>query len=101
MTHWLEKHMGTCDFKAQTGMDCPGCGMQRAIIELLKGNIWDSIQIYPALIPLIITFSLLITHLIFHLKHGAKILKIAFITTSSIIVISYLIKILTHYKFSF
>ena len=27
-----------CPFKAMTGLDCPGCGSQRAVHELLHGN---------------------------------------------------------------
>lgn len=27
-----------CPFKAITGLDCPGCGSQRAVHELLHGN---------------------------------------------------------------
>lgn len=101
MIDWLERHMGTCNWKAHTGMDCPGCGMQRAIIELLKGNIWESIKLYPGLIPLIITLGLLIAHLTFNFKNGAKYLKISFIFTVSVIVITYIIKIATQYQFSF
>ncbi len=101
MIQWLESHMGTCNFKASTGLDCPGCGMQRAIAALLKGNIWESIQLYPGLIPMLFTFSLLIFHLIFNFKDGAKYLKFSFIITSAIIVISYLIKIITQYRIQF
>ena len=32
--------------------------MQRSIIELLKGNLWESITLYPPLIPLIILMIL-------------------------------------------
>ncbi len=73
-------------------MDCPGCGMQRAIIELLKGNIWESILLYPALLPTIFLFIFLILHLIFKFKKGALILKISFIFTVSIIIINFIIK---------
>ncbi len=73
-------------------MDCPGCGMQRAIVELLKGNVWESILLYPALLPTILLFIFLILHLIFKFKKGALILKISFIFTVSIIIINFIIK---------
>jgi len=101
MIQWLESHMGTCNFKASTGLDCPGCGMQRAIVELFKGNIWESIHLYPGLIPMVFTFGLLFSHLIFNFKNGAKYLKLSFIITTAIIVISYLIKIITQYRIQF
>ncbi len=101
MIHWLEKHMATCSIKSHTGIDCPGCGMQRSIIELLKGNIWESIQLYPALLPLAFMFTFLTLHLIFNFKNGAKILKISYIVIAAIVLISYFIKIFTHYKLVF
>lgn len=91
---WLENHQGTCYYKRYLGIDCPGCGMQRAFVELLKGHIWDSILMYPALIPMIFIFVLLILHLIFKFKHGATILKISFIFTVGIVIINFIVKLI-------
>ncbi|MGM0626313.1 MAG: DUF2752 domain-containing protein [Bacteroidota bacterium] len=101
MIQWLEKHMGECAFKAHIGMDCPGCGMQRSFIELLKGNIFDSIQFYPGLLPMLFTLTFLIMHLIFNFRQGARILKFSFIFTIIVILTHYIIKIATQYTFSF
>ncbi len=92
MFDWLREHMIPCPFKVITGHDCPGCGMQRAIIELLDGNIWLSIQFYPALITLVIMFVTLALHLKFHWKHGALVLKIMFIFNAIIIAVFYILK---------
>jgi len=89
---FLENHMLTCFYKKYSGVDCPGCGMQRAFIELLKGNFLSSLTLYPALLPLCFTFGLLFTHLLFNLKHGATYLKISFLVSSTIILIAYLYK---------
>jgi len=94
MIEWWEKHMIPCPVHQLTGYECPGCGMQRAIIELLKGNIWDSIIHYPALIPLIIMFIILILHLKFDFRNGAKILKFVFILNVIIISLNYILKLL-------
>lgn len=91
---WLENHQGTCYYKRYLGIDCPGCGMQRAFVELLKGHIWDSILMYPALIPMIFIFVFLILHLIFKFKHGATILKISFIFTVGIVIINFIVKLI-------
>ncbi|HLC82932.1 MAG TPA: DUF2752 domain-containing protein [Bacteroidia bacterium] len=90
--HWLENHFMTCPYKAMSGVDCPGCGMQRAFIELLKGNFVESFQLYPALLPTIFTLLITILHLIFKFKNGAAIVKYSFIITVSIVVISFLLK---------
>lgn len=92
LIEWLESRMQPCFYKKYFGIECPGCGMQRAIVELLKGNLLESLKLYPALIPTIFLFVFLILHLIFKFKHGALILKITFIAIVSIVVISYIYK---------
>lgn len=92
--HWLEDHFMTCPYKALSGVDCPGCGMQRAFIELLKGNFVESIQLYPALLPTIFTLLFTILHLVFKFKNGAAVVKYSFIITVSIVVISFLFKMI-------
>ncbi|UOB18202.1 DUF2752 domain-containing protein [Abyssalbus ytuae] len=42
-----------CPFYSITGFYCPGCGSQRAIHDLLHGNIIDAIK-HNLLIPLVI-----------------------------------------------
>jgi hypothetical protein len=34
-----QQHQTLCLFKSATGIPCPGCGMGRATLELIKGNI--------------------------------------------------------------
>jgi hypothetical protein len=54
ITRWLQNHLLTCPFKKLTGIDCPGCGLQRSVIALLQGDIIKSIQLYPATIPILL-----------------------------------------------
>lgn len=84
--------MLTCPYKALSGFDCPGCGMQRAFVELLKGNFFESFHLYPALLPIIFTLLLTALHLKFNFEKGAAYIKYSFITSTAIIVISYIIK---------
>jgi len=58
LVSWLEQHMLPCGFKYFFGIDCPGCGLQRSIILLLEGNLWESILMYPPLLPIILILSL-------------------------------------------
>jgi len=90
---WLQQHQLPCLHKKILGFDCPGCGMQSAVIELLKGNICESIKLYPALIPTIFMLIFLLLHIIFKFKNGANILKYLFIANTIIILINYLFKI--------
>jgi len=92
---WLESHQLPCLNKRFSGIDCPGCGMQTAIIELLKGNIIESIKVYPALIPTLLMIAFLMVHLVFKFKNGTLILKITFIATCTIIIANYIYKLIT------
>jgi hypothetical protein len=93
LIQWLEAHEIPCPWKTFLGIDCPGCGIQSAFIELLKGNFIQSLKTFPALIPMLLILLFLGIHLIFNLPKGAFILKILFIFTTSIMMITYFYKI--------
>ncbi|HKL37898.1 MAG TPA: DUF2752 domain-containing protein [Bacteroidales bacterium] len=92
LIQWLEAHLQPCVYKQNLGIECLGCGFQRSLIALLKGNIWESILLYPGLLPMLVLFAFLILHLIFHFKKGAAILKYIFLTDAAIIVTNYIIQ---------
>ncbi len=92
---WLESRMGSCFYKRYFGIECPGCGMQRSFIELLKGNLIESFVLFPALLPTLFLIIYLILHLIFKFRNGANFLKNLFIINTSIVVLSYIYKLLT------
>jgi hypothetical protein len=91
---WLKNHLMACPYKAVTGIDCPGCGMQRSFIELVQGNLRESFSLYPALIPVIFTLAITFLHLLFKFRNGAMLIKYSFIISISIITITYIIKLL-------
>jgi hypothetical protein len=93
---WLKTHLLTCPSKHFFYIDCPGCGLQRSVIALFEGDIAQSIQLYPATIPLLFTLIFTALHLKFKFKHGAAIIQWSYILTVSIIVIFYFYKIFTH-----
>ena len=71
-----------------------GCGMQRAIIHLLKGEFLESFKMYPALLTLIIMFGYLFVHLKFNFENGHLVLRYLFYLNVIIILVNYLIKFL-------
>jgi hypothetical protein len=93
-TTWMNEHLLSCFWKKYLGIECPGCGMQRSFVALLNGDFRNSLQLYPALIPMLVMFSALALHLIFNFKNGARFLKINFFITALLIISSYLYKIL-------
>lgn len=94
--HWLEHNLLRCPIKQNFGIDCPGCGIQRSFVALMKGDVLESLKFYPATIPIITLFALTIVHLKFDLKNGAFFIKLLYIAITLIIVINYTYKIFTH-----
>jgi hypothetical protein len=92
MIDWLEHHLLACPIKSTFGLDCPGCGSQRAFISLLKGNLMESLNYNVALIPFMVTIALLILQLIKKYDNGGKWVMWSFIVTSGITVIQYITK---------
>lgn len=92
IAYWLEKNSMPCFYKKYFGIECPGCGMQRSFIELLKGNLPESFKLYPALTTTIALVVLLILHIIFKFQNGAKYLLTIFIINTVIVVINYFFK---------
>ncbi|MCW3102355.1 MAG: hypothetical protein JWO09_795 [Bacteroidetes bacterium] len=93
LVKWMEENMQPCGFKQLTGANCPGCGTQRAFILLLKGEVWESICMYPALIPIIILFIFLIVHLLVKFKKGGIYLMYNFILVMTLILGNFFFKL--------
>lgn len=91
---WLGEHLFSCPFKTHFGIDCPGCGLQRSVLALFRGDLIASFKFYPATIPLIFVLIFTIIHLKFDFKFGAQLIKIVFAGVAVIILINYIYKIL-------
>jgi hypothetical protein len=92
LTKGLEDYMLPCLWKKNFNIDCMGCGMQRSIAFIIKGEFVAAFYMYPAIYTLIAMFSFLLLHIKFQFKNGHKIILGFFILNISIIVISFLIK---------
>ncbi|MGB9745690.1 MAG: DUF2752 domain-containing protein [Bacteroidales bacterium] len=90
LADWLSLHSLPCPYMKFFGIPCPGCGMQRAFAELLRGHIFESIRLYPALIPLLFLLVFLILHIVFRFRNGAAIIKYSFIGTAGIVIFQYI-----------
>ena len=90
---WLEGHQGTCLIKSTTGVDCPGCGLQRSFIALLRGDLHEAWHMYPPLFPLLLT-ALLILFVIFFRRYQwrGKALLASFFLTLGFVVVNYISK---------
>ena len=94
---WLDNHLLPCAYKQLFGIDCPFCGSQRALIELLKGNVIESIKLYPALIPTLILIASVFLQLILKSKQGWKHIRFMLKADFALIMTSYILKLLNVY----
>ncbi len=84
-----------CLNKRLFGLECPGCGMQRAVLHVGKGQFNEAYQLYPAVYTLILLFVFIGINFLYKFRHAYKIKVSLIILNASIIAISYIFKILT------
>jgi len=92
---WLDKHLLTCPSKKFLHIDCPGCGLQRSVLRLLEGRLGESLQLYPATMPLMVLGLYAALHLKFHFAQGALVIKILQGLVGIIILVFYIYKVVT------
>lgn len=83
-----------CLNKQLFGMECLGCGIQRATILLFKGDFLLAFKIYPAIYTLFLLTLFLIFNLFVKFKYDYGIKMGLIVLNVLIIVISYLLKII-------
>ena len=77
-------------------MDCPGCGMQRSFLALLKGDVSECFCLYPAMIPLLFVIIFTCFQIKFDFKYGADIIKWGLILVGILILAFFFYKLITH-----
>lgn len=80
-------------------MQCPGCGMQRSFIALLKGDFKTSLDLYPALMPLLILLLFFAFHLRYRFSFGKKFIIFLQVLVVVIVTTHYIYKIATNQIF--
>jgi hypothetical protein len=98
-------HKTVCLFKLFTGIPCPGCGMGRASLSLLKGNILSSFDYNILCIPFTIVIIISLIWLFYDLVQKKetffpfikKDLKTPYkIIVFSILIASWIVNIIRH-----
>lgn len=93
MVNWLEAHGLPCFSQSLFHVSCPGCGLQRSVIALLRGQLGQSLQMYPALLPMLLYFGFLLADRQYHFRHSKKITQFGLALLFIIIFVSYITKI--------
>lgn len=90
-----KNEMLPCMSKQLLGMDCPGCGLQRAVALLLQGEIAASFLMYPGLFPMMGLFLFIGADRIFRFPSGQRITAALGILTVFAILLNFALKIIT------
>ena len=88
----LENYMLPCLSKTLFGFECMGCGFQRSLLLIWKGQFIEAFYMYAAIYPLLVLSAyIIITHFYKYknYKKGINLMSILSITT---IILSYTIK---------
>jgi len=81
-----------CLNKQLFGVECLGCGIQRAFWLLIKGEFIAAFKMYPAIYTLLILAIFGLLHLKYKFKKGRKIILTLVVINLLIIIVSYFIK---------
>tara|TARA_R110002124_G_scaffold254044_3_gene419547 strand:+ start:48294 stop:48569 length:276 start_codon:yes stop_codon:yes gene_type:complete len=91
----MDEYMLPCLNKKFFGIECFGCGLQRATALLFKGEFIAAFKMYPAIYTLLLFFIFLLFDLFVKVKYAEKIKIFLLITNIIIIVINFIVKLLT------
>ena len=88
----LENYMIPCVNKKIFGVECLGCGMQRATIHLFSGEFVTAFKIYPAIYTIFILLAVIFVNFFVKFKFDYQV-KIGLIALNAVIMVgSYFIK---------
>ena len=93
---WLQNHLLSCPSKKYLHIECPGCGVQRSVVALLKGDLAESLTLYPATIPMMLLAGFALLHLKYRFARGPAVIIFLQAAVALIIVVFYIYKIITH-----
>lgn len=85
-----------CMNKYFFGIDCPGCGTQRAVAFLLQGDFSAAFEIFPAIYPMIFFFLSLGLHFIDKSRNYHFFIQFFAIVAALITAIFYIYRIFTN-----
>ena len=84
-----------CPIKYFIQIDCPGCGFQRSLLALIKGDFNASFAFYPPTVPFLVSFISGVSTTILKGNTNAAILKAMYVVTGLIVIANYIYKVVT------
>jgi len=88
----IDDFMLTCPSKKFLGVECLGCGAQRAVVLVFEGKFAEAFQMYPAVYTLLLFFFTLGLSFIDKKRKYSNILMIMVVVNLIIMIIGYIYK---------
>lgn len=85
----LEDYMMPCFSKKYLGIECFGCGTQRAFVMLLRGEFSEAFHLFPAIYTLVALLLVVVLNFIDKKRNYANAMIILGIINAVIMVVSY------------
>lgn len=85
----LENYMIPCISKKILGMDCLGCGFQRATMFVFQGEFLAAFKMYPAIYTIMLLGGFLLLDMFAKIKYAETIKIILVLVNLSIILLNY------------
>ena len=94
----MEDFLLPCLNKQLFGIDCYGCGGQRSVLLLLKGDFHGALVLFPAIYPILILLGFVLFNLFYKFQYDYYIKMALIIISGCVMTGSYLLK--TFYIFT-
>lgn len=88
----LEKYMLPCPSKKFLGIECFGCGTQRAIAMVFQGKFVEAFHMFPAVYTLLLFFGVTFLNFVDKKRNYGNVMVFLAIINAVIMVVSYTIK---------
>ncbi len=89
----MEEYLLPCLNKQLFGLECYGCGGQRSILLLLKGDFHAAFIMFPAIYPILILLGFVLFNLFYKFQYDYYIKIGLILLTGFVLITSYLYKI--------
>lgn len=89
----MEEYLLPCLNKQLFGLECYGCGGQRSILLLLKGDFHGAFFMFPAIYPILILLGFVLFNLFYKFQYDYYIKMGLILLTGFVLISSYLFKI--------
>ena len=90
----MEEYMLPCMHKKLFGVECMGCGTQRAAYMVTQGDFVEAFKMYPAIYTFILLFAFLLLHFVDKSRNYSRLIIGTAILNAIIMVVSYFYKII-------